>query len=100
MKSSTQRVIARSGKGYCAICDQQTPLVLHHIWGRKIQGWNNSFNEVWLCPNCHYSVHSPGGVVIEGWVMTTKGKILSWHRQGEQGIIGVDATPYQIGGKK
>ena len=75
-----QRARARSGSGTCSVCLLKCLLVLHHIFGRKVVGWNSAWNEVWLCPNCHFSVHY-GDLVVVQWVMTTEGRVLEWHRK-------------------
>jgi hypothetical protein len=79
-----RREIARSAKGRCAVCEEAGLLVLHHINGRDIPDWNRSWNEAWICPSCHFSVHSkhPERIVIDGWVMTTEGKKLVHRRAG------------------
>ena len=85
MRKNIQRTIARSNRGRCAVCNKQCLLVLHHIAGRKIPNWNKPWNEVWLCSDCHFELHSqfPNRIVIEEWISTTNGRELVWHRREE-----------------
>ena len=84
-----------SGKAPCDICGTKTVLVTHHISGRNIPKYNHPSNLANLCPNDHVLVHT-GHIVIEKWVSTTSGKLLSWHNKNEPGLVGVDSTPYQV----
>ena len=79
LTKKSQRAMARSGTAICPICFERHLLVLHHIFGREVTGWNKPWNEVLLCSNCHFDVHH-GNLIIKGWVMTTEGRVLQWHR--------------------
>jgi len=80
MSKITKRKAMRSGKAECPVCKAKRLLVEHHINGREIPGCRNSWNVAWVCPNCHDDVHA-GEIVLEGWVMTTSGKELSWYQK-------------------
>ena len=84
-KRKTQKAMARSGKGTCPTCGRRGLLVMHHIGGRDIPGWNKWWNEVMICPYCHFELHSqlPGRLVIEGWESTTAGRELVFRRGAE-----------------
>ena len=102
VRKFVQRKIARSGYGHCADCGQRCLLVLHHIRGRKIPGWNKRWNEAWICSCCHFSQHSnhPDRIVITGWEQTTDGLKLAWHRAGEvQEGIGYVKVGLPLSGK-
>ena len=82
-----QRKIGRSGASVCPVCLNKGLLVLHHIKGRKVFDWNRSYSEVWLCASCHDGIYScPPRIILEGWVSTSEGKKLLWHRLGEEPI--------------
>ena len=70
----------------------------HHIRGRKIPNPNHPSNLANICPNDHADIHE-GNSIIERWVATSSGKILSWHKRGEEGITGEDSKTYLIGGQ-
>ncbi|MCK9433895.1 MAG: HNH endonuclease [Candidatus Cloacimonetes bacterium] len=93
MKKSIKKKLNRSGKEPCQICKVPRVLVEHHIHGRNIPDSNSSWNLVNICSNCHVDVHT-GSIIIEDWIMTTKGLELSWHKPGEKGITGSDAAVY------
>lgn len=86
-----------SGILKCEICKNHEILVTHHINGRDILNANHKSNLVDLCSNCHVAVHF-GRIVIEGWVMTTLGKELFWHYQGEESKTGRNSNPYLVPG--
>ena len=92
MKKS-KRKANRSGKCPCDICKEPQILEEHHIRGRKIPLANARSNKTYICANCHNKVHY-GLIVIEGWVMTTSGAELVWHKEGEEGLTGSDAKPH------
>lgn len=96
MRRSQQRKINRSGKAICPICNQQKILVEHHIRGREIHNPNHPSNLANVCSNCHREVHE-GLVILEGYMMTTVGMALFWHKKGEESFSGNDATPHIIG---
>jgi len=74
------RKFKRSGTERCPICQEKRRLVCHHINGRKIARWNESFNTIWCCASCHDEIHS-GDVLIEFWVKTSAGRELIWSRR-------------------
>ena len=82
MSKQTKRKAARSGSRPCDLCNKQRRLVLHHINGRDIPNAEALWNKCWICPDDHDSVHS-GDIIIEGWVATSSGTILAWHKAGE-----------------
>ena len=61
LTKKSQRAMARSGTAICPICFERHLLVLHHIFGREVTGWNKPWNEVLLCSNCHFDVHHGNG---------------------------------------
>jgi len=69
----------RKGITICPICKFPGQLVEHHINGRKIPRFNEPWNIVWLCPNCHDAIHSDK-LVVEGWFQGTTGKVLMYHK--------------------
>ena len=75
MTLKQRRLANRSGKQFCAICQEQTILVTHHIDGRKIAKFNHMDNLVDICTDCHIRTHN-NLIVIEGWVSTTRGREL------------------------
>lgn len=83
MTKQAKRKYFRSGKAYCDICNQQRPLVEHHLNGRNVQNWRDGWNISTICANCHDSVHI-GDIIIVGWFQTTNGRKLIWHRKGEE----------------
>ena len=92
MKKYIKRKIGRSGREICPTCSNKCPLVEHHINGRKIQGWNKSWNIAWVCATCHDLVHS-GDIVIEGWISTSSGLELSWHSKNKPNQFLEPSTP-------
>lgn len=55
-------------------------------------------NKVNICDNCHRLVHE-GHIVIEGWLMTSSGKELFWHKKGEESFTGMVSRPHIYGSK-
>lgn len=92
MSKKAVRKACRSGNEKCLICESQCRLVEHHINGRDIHNWDRPSNVSWICPNCHDLVHA-GDIVIEGWFMTTKGRELLFHRNGEKSLTGFTSSP-------
>ena len=90
-----QRELNRTGKLHCPICNRECVLVQHHIHGRKVPMANASNNLVDLCPTCHNEVHNEN-IILEGWVMTTNGLELMWHKKEEESVTNNDALPYVI----
>lgn len=90
-----RRLSGRSGSRECDVCGKKRKLILHHIWGRDIPNANALWNQCWICPDDHDSIHS-GDLVLEGWLYSTDGKILAWHRAGEppQYTEGIQAPLY------
>jgi len=81
VSKETIRKVARSGSMVCPICNLKRALVEHHIHGRGIPNSEASWNKAWICAACHDDVHS-GRLEIEGWVMTTEGKVLVSRKAG------------------
>jgi hypothetical protein len=84
-----RRLSGRSGSRECDVCGKKRKLILHHICGRDIP--NALWNQCWICPDDHDSIHS-GDLVLEGWITTTEGKVLAWHYAGEEPKYLADAT--------
>jgi len=60
----------------CNICETKMEILdTHHIKSRAYDGTNSDYNLTHLCPNCHRKVHL-GWIVIDGWFMTTGGRLL------------------------
>ena len=93
--AKTRKTINRSGQGHCDICSERKILVEHHLAGRDIPDAEKPWNKCNICPDDHAEVHY-GRIVIEGWVMTTEGKKLLWHKVGEKGLTGMESNPYVI----
>jgi transcription elongation factor Elf1 len=100
MKKKTRKVINRSGKISCLICNKSTVIQDHHIRGRDILNAEHPDNIAAICGSCHDEVHTLGPdkktgiIVIEKWVMTSSGRELIWHKNGEESFTGDDASPY------
>lgn len=76
--------------GKCEICKEYfESLDKHHIVSKCFSGLNHKDNTTYICPNCHRNVHL-GNIIIEGYYLTTKGKILFWRNKGESSITGND----------
>jgi len=82
----------RSGIAECPISGYRGPLVEHHINGRDIKDAESEWNKVWVAPNVHDMIHR-GEIIVEGWFMTTDGRMLVWRRREEAGITGAVSTP-------
>lgn len=96
MSKKTKKMINRSGKSPCPICNKPEVLEEHHIEGRKIPNAEHSSNLASICPNCHTKVHL-GRVIIEGWFQTTSGLELFWHEENEESFTGRESKPYIVG---
>lgn len=92
MSVKSKRMVARSGSMECPICLQKRRLVEHHIHGRSILEKNRLWNRAYVCPSCHDDIHS-GAIVLEGYVMTSDGKKLLWHKKGDDPVAKNGATP-------
>jgi hypothetical protein len=68
-------------------------LEVHHIRGRDIPDFDMPYNKVNVCPNCHTKIHK-NLIIIEDWRITSNGKELIWHLNGEESKTGDDAIPY------
>lgn len=90
--AKTRKEMNKSGKMPCQICGDIGILHQHHIRGRDIPNPNHPSNLVNVCPNCHMKLHYDQ-IVIEGWVMSTMGQELLWHKKGVEGLTGDDAKP-------
>ena len=85
----------RSGKAECPICHNREILVEHHIHGRDVPNPEHPSNKVSICSNCHMKIHS-SQIIIEGWIGTTAGTQLFWHKEGEESFTGLEAKPFVI----
>ena len=97
MSKKSKRRAMRAGSAVCPICKHKRPLVEHHIGGRDIADCDMPWNLAWVCSNCHDDIHSDcfDRIVIEGWIMTTSGKELSWYRKGgEKPDFLPDSSPH------
>jgi hypothetical protein len=83
----------------CPICHQKTRLIEHHLNGRQVLDWNKSWNVAHICATDHDAVHV-GEIEIEGWVSTSSGQELAWHKRGEPNKYLESATPKLYGSKK
>ena len=88
----------KTSKRPCEICGTVTFLATHHIRGRKIHNPNHRSNLVDICHNCHSEIHH-GDIIVEGWVQTTDGKELLWHKHHEESLTGDDAKVHIFGEK-
>ena len=79
LTKKSQRAMARSGTAICPTCNTRRLLVEHHINGREVPDWDKPWNRAYICAGCHDEVHN-GDLVIIGYVRTTEGKVLEWHR--------------------
>ena len=93
---TSRKTLNKTGEQPCQLCGTRTMLQTHHIEGRKILNANHYSNLVSICPNCHFQVHW-GEIIIEKWVMTSKGMHLFWHKKGEDSFTGNDSTTHVIG---
>jgi len=82
-----------SGSAQCDICGKTDILERHHINGRNIPHYNKKSNVTDICPSCHRHIHA-GYIIVEEWVMTTSGRTLLWHKNGEESFTGRDSSPY------
>jgi len=92
MSKETMRKAARSGTMLCPVCKQKRALVEHHIHGREFKDYCELWNLCYICPSCHDDVHS-GRLILEGWVATSEGKELAWHKAKEEPKYLESATP-------
>ena len=90
-----RRFINRTGTKVCDICQQPEILVQHHLNGREVRNWNQSWNICDICDNCHRKLHinSTQRLVIEGWFGTTHGRQLVWRKYFDEPITGQESTP-------
>ena len=65
----------------------------HHIHGRKGPNANRKDNVMMICPNCHTNIHT-GNILVEGWFMTSEGRMLIWRKRGDLPITGQEASPH------
>jgi len=96
--TKTRKIINKSGKSKCPICETRQILVGHHINGREIPDAESLFNKAYICDNCHKKIHM-GQIIIEGWFQTTLGKELFWHKLEEVNFTGTETKPYIIPGQ-
>lgn len=97
MTRATRRAVNFSGTMPCDMCGNKAILEEHHISGRKIKNYNHPSNLANICANDHSEVHA-GRSIIEKWVSTSSGKVLLWHKVGEESLTGCDSSPYIMGG--
>jgi hypothetical protein len=95
VKRKIRHIINSSGKKRCDLCENVHILQEHHINGRDIPNPNHASNLANICPNCHADIHY-GKIIIEGWILTTNGRKLIWHKQGETSFSGQDAKVHII----
>lgn len=93
-----RKIINRSGKRPCDICESVEILEEHHIRGRDIPNPNHPSNLANICGSCHNKIHY-GYIIIEGWCQTTAGKKLLWHMSGDASFSGRDSQSYLIQSK-
>jgi hypothetical protein len=99
MSIKNRKIINRSGTAVCDMCEEMSFLERHHIRGRNIPDADNPSNVANICPKCHTEVHY-GKKIIEGWYLSTKGRMLIWHEDQEESLTGDDANPHQFLDKK
>jgi len=63
----------------CEICDESRVRDYHHIVPKSMDGSDESWNRVNLCPNHHRLVHR-GLIVINGWDDIGYKYKLNWYR--------------------
>jgi len=85
MSKKNKRKEYRSGNKRCILCGYVGPLIEHHINGRKIPNWDNNWNKINCCPNCHDKIHM-NVIKIYKWVNTTDGKFLLWKQNKKKHI--------------
>jgi hypothetical protein len=76
----------------CPICNNEVPLVEHHIHGREVPRWREAWNVAWICGTCHDLVHLYE-VIIEGWFNVDGVRTLVWRRKEEQQKLTEGAIP-------
>jgi hypothetical protein len=74
-----RKLASRSGTHECELCRRKEVLEEHHINGRAIPDADKEYNKTYICSNCHTKVHM-NKITINGWVMTTSGRELDWHK--------------------
>lgn len=77
----------------CEICQLEQAFEKHHIHSKCYGGSNKKTNIANLCPNCHNKVHR-GHIILEGKFMTTEGRKLIYHFQGEPSVTGNEPRVY------
>jgi hypothetical protein len=83
MTMKARRLAARSGCAVCPVCRNKKMLVEHHIHGRDFPEKNRRWNRCWVCASCHDEIHA-GKVILEGYISTTEGMKLGWHKLGDE----------------
>ena len=85
-----------SGFGKCPIDkNYEGGLEKHHLNGRSINNWDTPWNVAYVSPNTHRMIHE-GEIIIEGWVESSDGRILMWHKKNEKNITGMTTKPHLI----
>ena len=92
MSKQNERKAGRSGIQECDITGEPVPLVKHHMRGRTIKNYDADFNVAWVSATTHDLIHR-GDIILEGWMMTSDGRALIWHKRNEQSITGNDLAP-------
>jgi len=86
----------------CIFCDYKTDyrnnIHCHHIIPRELNGTDDDYNLVYLCPNHHgqvyientktgiHSIPMKNAIVIIGWVLSTNGYMLSYRFLNDSNI--------------
>ena len=65
MSKENWRRAGRSGNEVCDVTGEQVPLVKHHIRGRDIKNYDETFNITWVSATTHDLIHR-GDIVLEG----------------------------------
>lgn len=95
MKKRIQKIVNRSGIRECDICHCEELLETHHINGRNIENSEKDFNLINICANCHSKIHF-NILQVEGWFMSSDGRILLWHIKYDSPITDRESTPHII----
>lgn len=83
-------------------CDYRTNyrsyICKHHIKPKCDGGIDDEYNRIWLCPNHHVRIYIPGctngihkictseSIILEKWVMSSDGKLLSFRNAYKEEI--------------
>jgi len=62
----------------------------HHIVPKELDGVNDDYNKISVCPNCHnriyvegtksgiHSIKNKNSIILNGWLTSTNGKVLEY----------------------